>query len=117
MKAQLWEVWITEGMMAAIHNSFFAIREIYIPDLKLAINCAGVHHFEADRYSREPLSDGASSIDPNYNDHLPKLIDEKDLPPDVEPVVKIVSAAVEVEGVLAQALENLFGTKITGEDE
>lgn len=38
MKMQIWRIWITEGVMSAVHGQFFPIYEAYIPDLKLCIN-------------------------------------------------------------------------------
>ena len=59
---QYYEMWITEGMMAAIHNSFQKITEIYVPELKLTINQAmspvNVFICDYDRYTskNEPMS-------------------------------------------------------------
>jgi hypothetical protein len=59
---QYYEMWISEGMMAAIHNSFQKITEIYVPELKLTINQAmspvNVFICDYDRYTskNEPMS-------------------------------------------------------------
>lgn len=37
---QYYEIWICEGMMAALHGDFQKITEIYVPELKLTINQA-----------------------------------------------------------------------------
>jgi len=59
---QYYEMWISEGIMAAIHNSFQKITEIYVPELKLTINQAmspvNVFICDYDRYTskNEPMS-------------------------------------------------------------
>lgn len=35
---QYYELWVTEGIEAAIHGVFHKITEIYVPELKMAIN-------------------------------------------------------------------------------
>ena len=35
---QFWELWITEGVEAAVRGRFHKITEIYVPELNLAIN-------------------------------------------------------------------------------
>ena len=66
---QYYEMWITEGMMAAIHNSFQKITEIYVPELKLTINQAmspvNVFICDYDRYT---------SKDVPMSGHKPKLL-------------------------------------------
>jgi hypothetical protein len=37
---QYYEIWLCEGMMAALHGDFEKITEIYIPELNLTINQA-----------------------------------------------------------------------------
>ena len=34
---EYYEIWITEGVRAAIHNDFRKITEIYVPELKIAL--------------------------------------------------------------------------------
>jgi hypothetical protein len=59
---QYWEIYITEGMSAAIHGDFHKITEIYVPELKLTINQAispiNVFLCDYDRYTskEEPMS-------------------------------------------------------------
>jgi hypothetical protein len=59
---EYWDIWITEGMMAAIHRDFHKITEIYVPELKLTINQAispiNVFLCDYDRYNSkaEPMS-------------------------------------------------------------
>jgi hypothetical protein len=59
---QYYEMWISEGIIAAIHNSFQKITEIYVPELKLTINQAtspvNVFICDYDRYNskNEPMS-------------------------------------------------------------
>ena len=37
---EYYEIWISEGAFSAIHRDFKKITEIYIPELKIAINLA-----------------------------------------------------------------------------
>ncbi len=59
---EYYEMWITEGFMAAIHGDFHKITEIYVPELKLTINQAiepvNVFICDYDRYTskNEPMS-------------------------------------------------------------
>jgi hypothetical protein len=52
---EYYEIWITEGFRSAIHGDFRKITEIYIPELKIAINLAlppvNVFLVDYDRYS------------------------------------------------------------------
>ena len=65
---EYWDIWITEGMMAAIHGDFHKITEIYVPELKLTINQAispiNVFLCDYDRYN---------SKNENMSGHKPKL--------------------------------------------
>jgi hypothetical protein len=65
---QYWEIYITEGIRAAIHNDFHRITEIYVPELKLTINQAispvNVFLCDYDRYN---------SKNDNMSGHKPKL--------------------------------------------
>ena len=38
MKLQIWKVYVSEGVMGAIHGSSYPIYEGFVPDLKLTIN-------------------------------------------------------------------------------
>jgi hypothetical protein len=66
---EYWEVYITEGMSAAMHNEFTKIIEVYIPELKLVINQQGnpinVFILDYDRYSGKTI---------NMSGKNPKLI-------------------------------------------
>jgi hypothetical protein len=59
---QYYEMWITEGIMAAIHGNFKKITEIYVPELRLTINQAikpvNIFICDYDRYTskNEPMS-------------------------------------------------------------
>jgi len=65
---QYWELYICEGMSAAIHGDFHKITEIYVPELKLTINQAispvNVFLCDYDRYN---------SKNENMSGHKPKL--------------------------------------------
>ena len=65
---QYWEIYITEGIRAAIHKDFTKITEIYVPELKLTINQAispvNVFLCDYDRYN---------SKNENMTGHKPKL--------------------------------------------
>jgi hypothetical protein len=37
---EYYEIWISEGIRSAIHGDFSKITEIYVPELKIAINLA-----------------------------------------------------------------------------
>ncbi len=51
---QYYELWVSEGIMAAIHGDFQKITEIYIPELKMSINqgASPVHVFISDYNKR-----------------------------------------------------------------
>lgn len=59
---QYYEMWISEGIHAAIHGNFSKITEIYVPELKIAINLAispiNVFLVTYDRYTNKgnPMS-------------------------------------------------------------
>jgi hypothetical protein len=57
---EYYEMWISEGMRSAIHGDFRKITEIYVPELKLAINLAlppvNVFLVDYDRYSNKVMS-------------------------------------------------------------
>lgn len=38
MKIQIWNLRVTEGVLAAVHGEFCDITECFIPDLNLALN-------------------------------------------------------------------------------
>ena len=54
---EYYEIYITEGIHAAIHGDFRKITEIYVPELKLAINMAlppiNVFLVDYDRYTNK----------------------------------------------------------------
>ena len=54
---EYYEIYITEGIHAAIHGDFKKITEIYVPELKLAINMAlppiNVFLVDYDRYTNK----------------------------------------------------------------
>lgn len=57
---EYYEMWISEGMRSAIHGDFRRITEIYVTELKLAINLAlppvNVFLVDYDRYSNKVQS-------------------------------------------------------------
>lgn len=108
MKVQLWEIWITEGMMGAIHGNFYPIKEFYFPELKMACNQAGFHRANENRYSRESLNEEERSLDPEYNEHLPKFLQESNLPDELAVMAKTLSDSIGVEETLGEALSELF---------
>lgn len=63
---QYYEIWISEGIRAAIHRDFRKITEIYVPELKLAINLAispiNVFLVDYDRYSNKVTSMSGKDI-------------------------------------------------------
>jgi hypothetical protein len=65
---QYWEIYITEGIRAAIHKDFRKITEIYVPELKLTINQAisPINVFLCDYYRYNSKNDTMSG-------HKPKL--------------------------------------------
>jgi hypothetical protein len=59
---EYYEIYITEGIRAAIHGDFKKITEIYVPELKLAINLAlppiNVFLVDYDRYTNKGSMSG-----------------------------------------------------------
>lgn len=39
--AEIWEIYISEGVMGAIHGQFSRIEELYVPTLDLVVNLEG----------------------------------------------------------------------------
>jgi hypothetical protein len=66
---QYYDIWICEGMMAALHGDFEKITEIYVPELNLTINqvnsLVNVFISNYNRYS---------SSDKRMSGETPKLI-------------------------------------------
>lgn len=63
---EYYEIYITEGIHAAIHGNFKKIIEIYVPELKLAINLAlppvNVFLVDYDRYTNKGNSMSGKDI-------------------------------------------------------
>jgi hypothetical protein len=38
VKAELWQLYVTEGVMGMVHNQYFPINEYYIPKYKISFN-------------------------------------------------------------------------------
>ena len=38
VKAELWELYVCEGVIGMVHNNYFAIKEYYIPKYKISFN-------------------------------------------------------------------------------
>ncbi len=51
MKAQIWKIYISDGVMDAIHGGSRPIFEMYIPDMKMCINYAHYFSCDSDKYS------------------------------------------------------------------
>ncbi len=74
MKLQIWKIYISEGVMRAIHGQSYPIYEGFVPDLKLAINQAT--SFVDEDSSRYEKHDAATQITPTPQ---PELICEVEM--------------------------------------
>ncbi|KKM97967.1 hypothetical protein LCGC14_1162660 [marine sediment metagenome] len=114
MQAQLWQIWISEGMLAANHGIFFPIFEVYIPEMSLAVNISGIIEADAERY--QPVAN-EHSLDMNLIQHQPQLVKEAELPPEVDDLLKIITEAQNAEEKLGEILGNLFEEFSVEEDD
>jgi len=66
--AEIWQITITEGIMAAIHGDFSDIHELYIPEWNLAINLSGGFNIlklkDKERYAKEKNKMSFAQKDP-----------------------------------------------------
>ena len=68
VKAEVWNIYITEGVMGMVHNQYHSITEIYIPEYEICFNVVddSLHVFEYDnrRYkpSKGPKANKLSTI-------------------------------------------------------
>lgn len=80
MKAQLWEIYVSDGMMGAIHGMFSKTIEVYIPCLGITCNLYSdkVNFFRTeDRYSKN-----LGNCEP-FETPEPVLIKEIEFPDDL----------------------------------
>lgn len=75
MKAQVWELSVSEGVLAAVHGFFNKITEYYIPECKLAINPQAYFLAGPDRY--------VCDEDTEFSGPPPIMVGEIDLPSEV----------------------------------
>jgi len=106
LKAQVWQLWVCEGMLGATHGMFYPISEIYFPALKLAMNETGFYVWDADRYQ---LRGDEHNLDPEWSEHQPKLLEEREIT-DAELITMVqrTAAAVADEPQLSDKLQELF---------
>lgn len=68
--AEIWQITITEGIMAAIHADFFDIKELYIPEWNLVINLSGGFNVfklkDKERYAKEKNKMSFAQKDPVF---------------------------------------------------
>ncbi len=71
MKAQIWKIHVTEGVLGAVHGFFREIFEYYIPELGLAVNIETFFLSDSDRY--------ASNADTEFSYPAPELVETIDI--------------------------------------
>lgn len=75
MKMQIWQIYVSDGIMAAIHGSYYPIYEAYVPDLKLSFNHLTWFINNCSRYKSASEHDSQTAVDTPD----PKLICEVEL--------------------------------------
>ena len=38
VKAELWQLYVTDGALGMVHNNYFSIKEYYVPKYKISFN-------------------------------------------------------------------------------
>ena len=110
MKAQAWKVWISEGTFTASRGMFYSIVEIYVPELKLAMNESGFYIWDDKRYKHQ--SHDPDNLDENWEDHQPQLLREVEFGLGTWETAKRIVSARELEeqfvATLAAPFNDLF---------
>lgn len=83
MKAQVWELHVTEGVLAACHGFYRAIIEFYIPELKLAVNAQAYFITGPDRYGCDE--------DTEFSGAPPVLIETIELDSEVTDALRVMA--------------------------
>lgn len=87
---EYWELYITEGIMAAIHGDFRKITEIYVPELELSLNIfsnsINVFISKSDRYN---MSEDTN----NMSGHKPRLLGKINISKKSENAKKLILLA------------------------
>lgn len=87
---EYWELYVTEGIMAAIHGDFRKITEIYVPELELSLNIfsnsINVFISKSDRYN---MSEDTN----NMSGHKPRLLGKINISKKSENAKKLILLA------------------------
>jgi len=106
MKAQLWKIWVTEGVLGMVHDQFFSIAEIHIPDLSMSINSVTyIPCTVEERYKSHHPSSPA-----------PKLLAEMEIPDSIADGIELLKASLIIDSQIRHALEETFQTQLNEEE-
>lgn len=62
MKAEIWTIYVCDGVLAALHDEFYPVVELFIPELNFSVSKKSYFNSRRDRYA--PLSSSFSAPDP-----------------------------------------------------
>lgn len=109
MKAQAWKIWICEGVLGATHGMFYPVIEIFIPELDLAINEAGFHIWDCQRYQPKVHTEDELVMDHDWEKHQPTMLREIEIEPDISEAAKNVVKGKKAKDRLEEIFTSLFG--------
>ncbi len=109
-KVQVWRLWVAEGFMAAVHDSYCPIVEIFVPDLNLHINKS--HYFLGGQGRYEIKKEDKNFLGSEYPS--PELLAETDLPDDVLQSLQLIRQAKLKEGEIRVRLADILGDVASG---
>lgn len=125
MKIQMWKIYVSEGIMGAIHGCFFPMLEMYVPELKLAINEHAEFLVDEDRYApKNKIILNEEDLDLSKDLPDPELLAEKELPEQLKVVMGVIAdylnSREEIVGTCVGLFEDTLkeqGINVTEEDE
>lgn len=103
MKAELWKIYVCDGLMGMTHNMFYPIYEVYIPELTLAVNSTAFFVTDRERYAGDNQNQGY----PN-----PEMLNEIELSPDVQTCLTALHVAATQRQEITESLFELFKNPI-----
>jgi hypothetical protein len=78
VKAELWKLYVTDGVLSMVHNNYFLIKEYYIPKYKISFNVVNDKvnvFYSEDRYK---IKENKNLLDiPNIDPNPTKIKDIK----------------------------------------
>ncbi len=105
MKAQLWKIWVTEGVMGMIHNHFFSLAEVHIPELDMSINQVAHILCEEERYK-----------DHHPDTPTPQLLAEIEIPDTLVEDLELLKKSILINNQIRSSLEETFQVHLDKEE-